>query len=120
MKLDHLQLLLTKEMNFEFEKDKKIGHIRTQFNSKKLVANQFIPVENMSKKVKEHKLHLGKINGVCKTIQFDWIKNYDTIEELCNGEETNYFLQYENVNYWIRLNPFGTSEYNCYIHLYHA
>ena len=120
MKLDHLQLLLTKEMNFKFEKDKKIGHVRTQFNWEKLVANEFIPVGDMKEKVKEHNLHLGKINGVCKAIQFDWLKNYETIEELCNGEETNYFVQYENVNYWIRLNPFGISEYNCYIHLYHS
>ena len=119
MKLNHLELLLTKEMNFKFETDKKIGHIRTQFNWEKLVANQFIANDNMDKKVKEHNIHLGKINKACKVIQFDWLKNYEHIEELCDGKETNYFLQYENVNYWIRLNPFGISDYNCYIHLYH-
>ena len=53
MKLDHLKALLTKEMNFKFEKHKKIGHIRTQFNWEKLVASQFIPVTDMESKVKE-------------------------------------------------------------------
>lgn len=120
MKLDHLKAILTKEMNFEFDKNKKIGHIRTQFNWEKLEANQFIPVSDMESKVKNHDIHLGKLNGVCKAIQFDWLKNYETIEELCDGQETNYFVQYENVNYWIRLNPFGISDYNCYIHIYHA
>jgi hypothetical protein len=120
MKLDHLQALLTKEMNFKFEDNKKIGHIRTQFNWEKLEAKQFIPVSDMEAKVKDHNIHLGHLNGVCIAIQEKWLKNYETIEELCNEEETNYFVQYENVNYWIRLNPFGVKEYNCYVHMYHA
>jgi hypothetical protein len=119
MKLDHLQALLTKEMNFKFEDNKKIGHIRTQFDWEKLVSRQFIPVADMESKVKDHNIHLGHLNGVCIAIQEKWLKNYETIEELCDGQEINYFVQNENVNYWIRLNPFE-NDHNCYIHFYHA
>lgn len=125
MKLNELTDKLTNEMNFEFDNDKKLGHLRCQFGKTSQIANQFIKQEDLSIKCKVHEIELNRIQEVVNVIQFDWIENYIHLENLCNGDdwdkkETNYFFQDGNVNYWIRLNPFGTSEYNCYIHFYHA
>lgn len=117
---------ISKDIMFEFDKTKKIGHLRCQFGYNRQIANQFIPFESMDKKVKEYQIDLKRVNEVCNIIQFEWIQNYLNIEKLCvsskdasNMKETNYFLRDGNVNYWIRLNPFGVQQYNCYIHLYH-
>lgn len=117
---------ILKDIMFEFDKTKKIGHLRCQFGYDRQIANQFIPFESMDKKVKEYQINLKRVNEVCNIIQFEWIQNYLNIEKLCvsskdasNMKETNYFLRDGNVNYWIRLNPFGVQQYNCYIHLYH-
>lgn len=117
---------ISKDIMFEFDKTKKISHLRCQFGYDRQIANQFVPFEGMDKKVKEYQIDLKRVNEVCNIIQFEWIQNYLNIEKLCvssedasNMKETNYFLRDGDVNYWIRLNPFGVQQYNCYIHLYH-
>lgn len=127
MDLNELLKKLSNEIMFEFDKTKKIGHLRCQFGYDNQIANQFVSFEDMDDKVKKHQIDLKRVNEVCNVIQFDWIQNYEKIESLCpespespfGRKEINYFLQDSNVNYWIRLNPFGTTEYNCYIHIYH-
>lgn len=127
MELHELKSKISNQIMFEFDKNKKIGHIRCQYGYHKQIANQFVPFQDMDEKVKQYQIDLKRVNEICDAIQFDWIQNYEKLESLClnhpesesEKKETNYFLQDENVNYWIRLNPLGTSEYNCYIHIYH-
>ena len=115
---------ISKEMMFDFDKNKKIGHIRCQFGDSKLIANQFIAVDGSKELIIKNNIKIEEINKIVNKILNEWIKNYDQLEELCEGEdcnkkETNYFLQNENVNFWININAIGTKEYNCYIHIYH-
>jgi hypothetical protein len=125
MKLYQLTDGLTDQINFEFNNDKKLGHLRCQYGNTKQIANQFVRQDNLTVKCVQHNIDLKKIQEVVNVIQFEWIENYEKLEKYCKGseydkQETNYFFQDENVNYWIRLNPFGTSDYNMYIHIYHA
>jgi hypothetical protein len=125
MKLYELTDKLTDQMNFEFDNAKKLGHMRCQYGNTKQIANQFVRQDDLSAKCSLHKIDLKRIQEIVNVMQFDWIENYERLEMYCRGKEydkveTNYFLQDGNVNYWIRLNPFGTSEYNMYIHIYHA
>ena len=124
MKLHELTDLLTNKMNFEFEKQKKLGHVRVQFGNEKLIANQFVPSEDFADNLKKYNLESKKINDVVNCIQFELLGNFENLLLYCTGinskDETNWFLQEGHINYWIRLIPtFGTSEYNCYIHFYH-
>lgn len=133
MKAEDIIPKISSDIMFEFDNSKKIGHIRCQYGNQNQIANQFVPAENMTEKVKKHHLNIPEINKVCNILQYDWIQNYLRLESLCDNKkpndkpslfytekkETNYFLQYKNVSYWIRLNPFGTENYNCYIHIYH-
>lgn len=124
MKLHELTDIITDQMNFEFDKNKKLGHVRSQFGNDKLIANQFVASEDFSENLKKYNLNVNRINEVANVIQFEFVENFDGLLRSCKGinskEETNYFLQDSNINYWIRLIPtFGTSEYNCYIHFYH-
>lgn len=125
MKLYELTDKLTDQMNFEFEKEKKLGHMRCQYGNSSQIANQFVKTDLFSDKSVKNEINLQRIQEVVNVIQFEWIENYEKLEMYCKGsewdkKETNYFLQDDNLNYWIRLNPFGTSDYNCYVHIYHA
>lgn len=43
---------ISKDIMLEFDKTKKIGHLRCQFGYDRQIANQFIPFESMDKKSK--------------------------------------------------------------------
>jgi hypothetical protein len=126
MKLIDLLNNISSELNFEFDKEKKLGHLRCQYGSTNQIANQFVSTELFADKSKNNEINLNRIQEVVNVIQFNWIENFKNLENLCKGEdwskeETNYFFIDENINYWIRLIPqYGTSEYNCYINVYHA
>lgn len=110
----------TKEMNFAFDKDKKIGHVRIQFNGKGLLANQFIQtMDGDINQVADIKL----VNGVVNEIN-NWVKDYDNlVDNLCDSQEgfdkeVDYFYIDDNANFWIRVLPIGEGDYNLYIHIY--
>jgi hypothetical protein len=125
MKLYQLTDGLTDQMNFEFNNDKKLGHLRCQYGNKKQIANQFISTDLFKEKSKNNEIDTQRIQEIVNVMQFEWIENYEKLEMYCKGneydkQETNYFFQDGNLNFWIRLNPFGVAEYNLYIHIYHA
>ena len=124
MKIDSVLDAISTDIMFPFEADKKIGHLRCQFGEEKQIANQFIPTEGFEKALETYHIDKNGLNEVLNVLQFDWIQNYAHMKQLCQApddttKEKDYFLQWNQVNYWIRLHLFGTEDYNCYIYCYH-
>lgn len=113
--------MLTKEKVFEFDMTKKIGHVRSQFGFKGLIAQQF--VRTTEKAIYEVIEDAHKVDQVNEQILKE-IKNlYNLVDEFCEGNEGyeyHYNLYYsdDNANYWVRLIPV-VDDYNCYISIYH-
>lgn len=107
-------MIFSKELTWEFNKDKKIGHMRCQLKSNGLEANQWISEQKLT----------HDINAVAHEI-IQVVGNYDNlVDSFCNGKEgfeneTKYFYQKNGINYWIRTLPIGEFEYNLYINVYH-
>lgn len=107
---------LTKEMTFEFNGEKKIGHMRCDFNDERLANSWF--GETLAK---EDGVNLKVIQETMNTIMFEEIPTFDKLVDMCGGmgydKEQNRFLVQGDYNYWIRLLP-AKGDYNLYIHVY--
>lgn len=107
---------LTKEMTFEFIAEKKIGHMRCDFNDGKLANTWF-----GTALAKEEAVDLKDIQETVNTIMFEEIPTFDKLVEMCGGmgydKEKNLFLVQGDYNYWIRLLP-AKGDYNLYINVY--
>lgn len=109
---------LVKVIPFEHNKDLKVGHMRCDFTQGKL-ANSWFPADKFDSLSKEER---SEIQEVVNDIMNNHFPTFDDVVEGCNGNEgygneTNYFAQVNDFNYWVRLNPVE-SDYSMYIMVY--
>lgn len=101
-------------MTWKFDAEKKVGHLRADFNDGRAFARWF-EMQDLNKDSR------AEIQSVITEI-FKVITSLDKVVEMCReskmatGEE-NYFTTSEHFNYWIRLNP-CKGDYNVYVHTY--
>lgn len=114
----------SKEITWDFDQNKKIGHKRIQLGENGLIADQWIADTQMGGKVDKYNLNTDEITQTINSIT-EHIKNYDRlVDDFCDGQEglqheQKFFFQKDHVNYWIRTLPIGTKEYNLYVNVYH-
>lgn len=116
-----MSIELNREIMFEFDGDKKVGHMKAEFGRKKLNANKWISTDKLkgtSKKL------LLEIQDACNDIIFEQVKDGHDVGELCENPthpstgETDYFFQTEHYNYWVRFNPIDWGTGLVYVYVY--
>lgn len=115
---------LKSDIMWEFNKEKKLGHIRCDFDRGRASKpfSTWFKSDNMQYLVKKHSIDLKKIDSTINCILESKIDSYDKVVELCGGKigysaENSVYLQRDECNYWIRLIPVK-EDYNIYISVY--
>jgi hypothetical protein len=108
--------ILEKNCPFEFEAEKKVGHMRCDFQDGSL-ANSWFPTDHS----KDENVNLTDIQNTVNSVMFDELTTFEKVVELCGGEgydfRQNRFFVEGDYNYWIDLIP-AKGDYNYYIHVY--
>lgn len=116
---------LLKECPFEFDKEKKLGHMRCDYDG--------------GQDIRPYKTWHGRsdIEEICDILGIDLEELDEAINFVCNDccptytkfkkyvgylenpyDHVNYFFQHKNIDVWVRMIP-AKSDYNMYINLYH-
>lgn len=109
-------LILETEQRFEVDKEKRIGHMRCDYQEGS-IANTWFPTELTKKEGVNHR----EIQEIVNEIMFKEITSFDKVIELCGGQgyenRCNRFVYKGDYNYWIDLIPVK-GDYNFYIQVY--
>lgn len=105
---------LSKEKIFDYNSKELLGIMRFDFYDGSL-ANSWNEKELIKKLREENKIDLKVLQMELNEIQFELIKSYEKVVELCGGEgynnETLLYIEYENFKYVIKLVPVNSYSY---------
>lgn len=99
---------LSRNKYFDYSTQELLGIMRFDFHDGSL-ANGWNPRELIQELIKKNKIDLRVLQNELNYIQFDMIKNYEKVIELCNGEgydkETLMYIEFDAFKYVIKLVP---------------
>lgn len=99
---------LSKEMTFDYDSKELLGVMRFDFYDGRL-ANQWNPIELIIELNNNKKIDLSTLQKELNYIQFELLKDFDKIVELCDGtgydKETLVYIDLEIAKYVIKLIP---------------
>lgn len=116
--------LLT-ECPFTFDKEKKIGHMRCDYDGGRDVRpyKSWFPSGDIKEICEEHGIDLADLDNAVNMVINEHCPTYSAFlnyipRGLSDYDSVNYFFQYNNVDVWVRMIP-APHDYNIYINLYH-
>lgn len=99
---------LRKDKHFDYSINELLGIMRFDFYNGSL-ANSWNEKELIKRLKEENKIDLKELQQEINEIQFELIKNYEKVVELCGGEGYNneilLYIEYKNFKYVIKLVP---------------
>lgn len=100
--------MLRRDKYFKYDTKELLGIMRFDFYDGAL-SNSWNPRELIKELSENKKVDLKELQHELNFIQFDMIKNYERVVELCNGEgydkETRLYIDFEVAKYVIKLIP---------------
>lgn len=114
---------LVKECPFEFDKDKKLGHMRCDFDGGRDIApyTTWFGTGDWKQNIDDDGVHAMDevINFICHKEVNSYKKLIEHTGYLDNPyDSVNYYMQYKNVDVWVRMIP-AKDDYNMYINFYY-
>lgn len=116
---------LIKDCPFEFDKEKKLGHMRCDFDGGQNIRpyKTWFGAGNWQAKADDYDIDPKEldeaVNFVCNDCVSTYSKLLDYTGYLENPyDHVNYYFQHRNIDVWVRMIP-AKNDYNMYINLYH-
>jgi hypothetical protein len=116
---------LLKECPFEFDKSKKLGHMRCDYdggrNTKPFTS--WFGIDGWKDNIDKYNINPRGLDEVVNYICYEKLNSYDKFLDFIGYYEKaydgiNYFMQHDNLDIWIRMIP-AKDDYNIYINFYH-
>lgn len=99
---------LRKDKHFDYSIDELLGIMRFDFYNGSL-ANSWNEKELIKRLKEENKVDLKVLQLELNEIQFELIKNYEKVVDICGDEgydnETLLYIEYKNLKYVVKLIP---------------
>jgi hypothetical protein len=125
MSVDIETIKLLEECPFEFDKEKKLGHMRVDWDGGRDIKpfSTWFPVSDFEKKIEQYQIPISEILNATRWVTTERIPKFSEVVTLCGGyqghfDSKNYYFQFGNCDYWLRLIP-AKDDYNLYINVFH-
>lgn len=116
---------LLKDCPFTFDKEKKIGHMRCDYDGGREIRpfTTWFGTDYLEAVCQQHEINIHDLDKAVNFVIDDNCNNYSNFMEfipdsVSDYDSVNYFFQYNNVDVWVRMIP-APNDYNIYINLYH-